>query len=178
MGLTFFLSCVLLVSPVSASDLYFSPDGGVQDQIIRRINTSKATIDIAVYSFTAANIAEALGNASRRGVKIRIVRDASQSVNKNDENPYLKAQGVEVHVITGKGRGIMHNKFAVFDSKEACTGSYNWTNNAENNNYENCLCTDEVGVIQGFQKEFIDLWQVPEKPFKAKIKRQPQHTYY
>ena len=146
---------------VFSSDVYFSPDGGVRDQIIRRINLSKQSIEIAVYSFTAADIAQALVDAHKRGVKIRIVRDRSQSGDKNDENSFLIENNIPVEIRTGKGRGIMHDKFAVFDNKEAFTGSYNWTNNAEHNNWENALFTDEKKVVDAYEKEFEILWKAP-----------------
>src|SRR5579864_787220 len=118
------------------TEIYFSPNGGIRDQIIKRINTSRSFIDLAMYSLTSGDIAEALASASRRGVKIRVIRDSIQSENKNDENAYLEQNGIQVGIRSGKGRGIMHDKFAVFDGKEIFTGSYNWTNNAENNNWE------------------------------------------
>lgn len=160
-----------------ASDLYFSPEGGVRDQIIKRVNHSKETIDVAVYSFTAGEIAQSLAEAAKRGVRVRIVRDASQSGDKNDENSFLTDSGIPVHITSGRGRGIMHDKFAVFDGKEACTGSYNWTNNAEHNNWENWLCTDESKVIKGFQEEYERLWKAPAKPvLKRKAHRKPHNS--
>lgn len=155
------LFSLAFVRTVTASEVYFSPEGGVRDQIIKRINTSKQFIDVAVYSFTSGDIAEALANASRRGVKVRVVRDKIQSTNRNDENDFLQKNGIQVEIRTGKGRGIMHDKFAVFDGKEACTGSYNWSENAEHYNYENWLCTDEEKVIKAYQKEFEVLRDVP-----------------
>src|ERR1019366_3082434 len=124
-----FIPLLFLITGISfASEVYFSPEGGVRDQIIKRINISKSMIDVAVYSFTSADIAEALANAAKRGVKVRVVRDASQSSGNNDENDFLQQHGIDVHITSGRGRGIMHDKFAVFDGKEAFTGSYNWTN--------------------------------------------------
>lgn len=35
------------------SEVYFSPGGGIQNQIIRRVNQARSTIDIAMYSFTS-----------------------------------------------------------------------------------------------------------------------------
>ena len=163
-----------VASPLVASEVYFSPQGGVRDQIIKRINTSKTFIDIAMYSFTSGELAEALANASHRGVKIRVIRDSTQSADKNDENSYLETNGVQVGIRAGRGRGIMHDKFAVFDGKEAFTGSYNWTNNAENNNWENALFTDEAKVIQAYEKEFEALWNAPAKlpsPHKSRPKK-------
>jgi phosphatidylserine/phosphatidylglycerophosphate/cardiolipin synthase-like enzyme len=161
-----FLCGVLL-----ASDVFFSPNGGIRDQIIRRINTSKSTIDVAVYSFTSGEIAQALADAYKRGVKIRVVRDMSQSMNKNDENLFLEQNGISVQIRSGQGRGIMHDKFAVFDGKEAFTGSYNWTGNAEQNNWENALFTDEPKVVQSYESEFEVLWKSPPAKTRSPHKK-------
>ena len=161
---TLFMGSVLLIRSLTwGSEVYFSPEGGVRDQIIKRINLSKSTIDVAVYSFTAGDIAEALANASERGVKIRIVRDASQSSEKNDENSFLRQAGIQVEIRSGRGRGIMHDKFAIFDGHTAFTGSYNWTNNAEHNNWENALFTDEDQVVKAYQGQFETLWAAPAR---------------
>jgi phosphatidylserine/phosphatidylglycerophosphate/cardiolipin synthase-like enzyme len=167
--------------PLRASEVYFSPQRGVRDQIIKRINTTKSTIDLAMYSFTSGDIADALAAAAKRGVKIRIIRDSSQSSDKNDENAFLERNGIQVGIRAGRGRGIMHDKFAVFDGKQIFTGSYNWTNNAEENNWENALFTDEPNVIEAYQKEFEILWKAPEKQVKARKQRNKQprsQSYY
>lgn len=145
----------------AATEVYFSPGGGIRDQIIRRINVAHTSIDVAVYSFTADDIARALVNAHKRGVKIRVIRDKSQSADKHDENQFLIDQGIEVQIRSPRGRGIMHDKFAIFDQKEAFTGSYNWTNNAEMNNWENALFIDDKNAVDSYKKEFDKLWHTP-----------------
>jgi phosphatidylserine/phosphatidylglycerophosphate/cardiolipin synthase-like enzyme len=161
-----------------ASQVYFSPEGGVRDQIIKRINTCKSFIDLAMYSFTSGDIAGALANAAKRGVKVRVIRDSSQSLNKNDENAFLQQNNIQVGIRSGRGRGIMHDKFAVFDGKEIFTGSYNWTNNAELNNWENALFSSDSNLIQAYEKEFEVLWNAPEKQMKPKRKKPTQSTSY
>src|SRR5436309_2822135 len=76
------------------ADVYFSPEGGVRDQIIRRINLSKTSIDVAVYSFSSGEIAQALAAAKGRGVSVRVIRDKTQSSEKNDENAFLLSAGI------------------------------------------------------------------------------------
>ncbi|WP_159888689.1 phospholipase D-like domain-containing protein [Paenibacillus puerhi] len=39
------------------------------------------------------------------------------------------------------GKQYMHHKFCVIDDSAALVGSYNWTINASNNNFENLLLT-------------------------------------
>jgi len=162
------LLLLLLSSFVLSSEVFFSPEGGIQDQIIKHINLSQSSIDVAVYSFTSGDIAEALGNAAKRGVKIRVIRDASQSSEKNDENSYLRQAGIPVEIRAGRGRGIMHDKFAVFDNALVFTGSYNWTNNAEHQNWENALFTDDPKVIQAYNAQFAVLWAAPPRTIKKK----------
>lgn len=167
-----FIFCVLLsfgllavaknteAGPIS---VYFSPNGGIKDKIIAKINLSQKTIKIAIYSFTSGDIAWALENAKKRGVDISIIADKSQSTGKNSEIPYLLSKNFNLKIIQGKGRGIMHNKFAIFDDKEIVTGSYNWTDNAEKNNYENAIFINDSEVVKSYLAEFNKLWQEASK---------------
>ena len=152
--------CTITVSAQSASSeshAYFSPNGGIRDKIIARINLTKKSINLAIYSFTSGDIANALESAKNRGVKISIIADKSQSTGKSSEINYLISKGFNVKILKGKGRGIMHNKFAVFDDKEVVTGSYNWTDNAEYNNYENAIFIMDSSIINAYKLEFNKL---------------------
>ena len=154
-------ACFLILSAGLAfgSEAYFSPGGGIQDQIIRRVHLAGSTIDIAMYSFTSEALAEALVDAHERGVKIRVIRDASQSHNKHDENAFLRAHGIDVRVMKGKNREIFHDKFAIFDGKLLETGSFNWTANGEKYNHENIIFFTDAELIKAFQQEFEKLWK-------------------
>jgi len=141
------------------SEAYFSPGGGIQDQIIRRVNLARSTIDIAMYSFTSGALAKALVDAHQRGVAIRVIRDASQSSNKHDENSFLVAHGIEVREMGGNGRGRFHDKFAIFDNNVLETGSFNWTANGEKYNHENVIFFTDPDLIRAFRQEFEKLWK-------------------
>ena len=58
--------------------VYFSPNGGCQEAVLSEISNAKKSIDIAMYSFTSREIAQALVEAQKRQVKIRIVLDKAQ----------------------------------------------------------------------------------------------------
>jgi len=136
------------------TEVYFSPDGHTQDRIIKAIDASNSTIDLAIYSLTAQEIKSAFERAKQRGVKIRIIADSIQAKGKHSVVQALIDEGFNVKIAHGKGRGIMHNKFAIFDSKLLFTGSYNWTTNAENSNYENAVFISDPEIITQYQKEF------------------------
>ena len=150
---------VLFAGLAFGSEAYFSPGGGIQAQIIRRVGQARSTIDIAMYSFTSGALAKALADAHRRGVKIRVIRDASQSHNKKDENSFLRTHGIDVRVMKGKKRGIFHDKFAIFDDKLLETGSFNWTANGEKYNHENVIFFTDQELIKAFRQEFEKLWK-------------------
>lgn len=140
-------------------EVYFSPQGRVQERIIKAINLTKSTIDIAIYDFTNGAIAQHLKEAKDRGVKIRIIMDSRQAKGEHSEYTFFKDNGFEVKLLSGKGRGIMHNKFIIFDGKLLMTGSYNITENAEKYSYENALFIFDIKVIEQYKSEFNKLWK-------------------
>ena len=96
--------------------------------------------------------------AQKRGVKIRIIADSRQAKGAYSAITELAREQVDIKITHGEGRGIMHNKFAIFDGKLMVTGSYNWTNNAEHYNYENAIFITDPNVIRQYQKDFDSMW--------------------
>jgi len=70
----------------------------------------------------------------------------------------LKESGMRVHLFEMPGKKqYMHNKFCVIDGKIALSGSYNWTENATNNNMENLMMTSDALIIRKLRDEFNNL---------------------
>ena len=141
------------------AETYFSPNGGVASNIIKAINNTKSSIDLAIFDLTSNDIASVLEQAQKRGVKIRIIADSRQAKGAYSAITELAREQVDIKITHGEGRGIMHNKFAIFDSKSMVTGSYNWTNNAERFNYESAVFITDPNVIIQYQKDFDNIWQ-------------------
>jgi hypothetical protein len=146
------------VSWTPASAL-FSPDGEVRSRIISEISKARSSIDIAIYSFTADEIRDALVAAKSRGVAIRIIADSSQASGQGSEIATLEGLGFNLKRMSGESGGIMHNKYMIIDSSLLVTGSYNWSANAEDNNYENAIFIEGVSVIQDYIADFEKLWE-------------------
>ena len=155
------LAVLLVIQAVSAlaePEVYFSSNGSIRDRLLRAINHTKATIDLAIFDFTSGELAGALLAAKERGVMIRIVADARQAQGKHSEIPFLLEKGVKVRLAQGKGRGIMHHKFAIFGGRLLVTGSYNWTDSAERFNHENVVVLEDLAAIQRYQIYFEQLF--------------------
>ena len=59
-------------------EVYFSPQGGCTEAIIKELDKAKTSILVHAYSFTSAPIGKALLNARKRGVKVAVILDKSQ----------------------------------------------------------------------------------------------------
>ena len=145
-------------------EAYFSPNGGVRNAIIQKMDKAQKTVDIAMYMFTDRRLAYEILKLKDKGVRIRIVLDGPGSENRFSKSRFLKRKGVDVrsdysHPSTKYGN-LMHNKFAIIDSAVLITGSYNWTASAEELNDENILIVkDAPEIIHQYEKEFDKLWK-------------------
>jgi len=139
---------------------YFSDHDRIADRLIAAINQTRSSLDIAVYSITQPDIVAAIASAQQRGVRVRVVSNQGQSLDRHSEISYLRSRGVPVRLSEGfRGqRSLMHNKFAVFDGKRVETGSYNWTVSASNYNYENAIFISDPEVSARYAREFEHLW--------------------
>lgn len=59
------------------TQIYFSPNGGCTEAIVKEIGKAKQEILVQAYSFTSKDIAKALVDAHKRGVKTEIILDKS-----------------------------------------------------------------------------------------------------
>jgi hypothetical protein len=155
-----FASGIFSTLPVtpSPSEAYFSPRAGIASRIVQEIQLAQNTIDIAIYSFTRNEIADALIAAKARGVQIRILADTSQAAGLGSDIARLETAGLPLKRTDGAGGGIMHHKVAIFDSRLLLTGSYNWSTAAEDSNDENALFLRDNAVVSAYQLAFNALW--------------------
>src|SRR3954471_16024911 len=62
--------------------VYFSPNGGCTNAVVRVLAAARKSIHVQAYSFTNAQIAAALVAAHRRGVETQVILDKSQETEK------------------------------------------------------------------------------------------------
>jgi phosphatidylserine/phosphatidylglycerophosphate/cardiolipin synthase-like enzyme len=117
--------------------VFFSPDGGCTDAIIKEIDNAKTDIYVQAYSFTSAPIAKALLSAFKRGVKVEAILDKSQRTAKYSSATFLA--NVRIPTFIDDKHAIAHNKIMVIDGVTVITGSFNFTKAAEERNAENLL---------------------------------------
>jgi phosphatidylserine/phosphatidylglycerophosphate/cardiolipin synthase-like enzyme len=94
---------------------------------------------MAAYCLTNQKIAGALLLAKVHGCFIDVILDKSQTYGEQAKlHDLMVKAGINVELCKPKS-GIMHDKFMIIDDVNVQTGSYNYTYNAENCNFENAL---------------------------------------
>jgi phosphatidylserine/phosphatidylglycerophosphate/cardiolipin synthase-like enzyme len=135
----------------------FTPNKACQIQLIERINNAKESIYVQAYSFTDKDIAQALVEAAKRGLMVKILLDKS---NKND---HRSAKDIIVNnnipLRFDSPPGIAHNKILVIDNSLIITGSYNFSANAYKRNTENVLFLQNNALAQQYIENWFKRWK-------------------
>ena len=116
-----------------------------------------------MFFLTHKQISKSLVNASTRGVKIRIILDATGATNAYSKHRYLRDHGIPVKVENWGGK--MHMKAAVIDQRHLVFGSMNWTAAGESKNDENMIIAkDAPRQAQTLTLFFEELWaSIPDR---------------
>ena len=131
--------------------------------LLKNIDLSKEEIKLSIYTFTNKKIAKRLKNAAKRGVKIEIIFDDSQSRKRDTKSMlyYLsKYKNIKTYRLKPVSKHkrryspIMHIKMALIDKKISIFGSANWTNMAFSKNYETLFITKDYQIAKKFLKFF------------------------
>ena len=125
-------------------EVHFSPKGGCTKAIVDELAAAKTSVLVQAYSFTSNDIAKALVEAHARGVEARVVLDKSQKSEKYTRATYLANHGIPV--LIDSRHNINHNKVFIIDGATVITGSFNFSENAEEHNAENLVIIRD-GVI-------------------------------
>lgn len=142
--------------------VFFSPNGGAEAAIVRNIDSARHQILVQAYSFTSDQISSALLRARKRGCNVRIIFDRSQMSARASKLAQLCKQGIDV-LIDVKSK-IQHSKVILIDSAIVSTGSYNFSDSAEESNAENLLIINEpqlaVLYIRNWQSRAADCFRL------------------
>jgi len=133
-------------------EVYFSPHGGCTQAIVDNLNWAEKYVRVQAYSFTSKPIAEALIAAHKRGVDVKVLLDKSQPHAKGGKIDMLVDAGIPVMI--DKKHAIAHNKVIIIDGVTVLTGSFNFTNVAEDKNAENLLVVRDKAVARKYRNNW------------------------
>lgn len=151
-SLLFCLSALVVTLSLQAAgttEVFFSPEGGCTDAIVREVRRASRSVHVQAFSFTSQPIARALTEASKRGVEVVVLFDQGIVQEPHAAVEILEKAGVPWFL--DREHAIAHNKVMVIDDSVVVTGSFNFTTAAEHHNAENVLVIHDVDLAARYQ---------------------------
>lgn len=121
------------------------------------IDQATTSIKVMVYVLTSNDLRDALIQAHSRGVQIVVIIDSSTVDDLGSDFDAILDAGIDIRSYNNVG-GIMHHKVMIVDGHIIITGSYNWSQSAEDSNDENIIVIDSVSIANEYLSEFNRIW--------------------
>jgi mitochondrial cardiolipin hydrolase len=146
--------------------VFFSSSGSIAETVRALIEASELSVHAALYRFNNPDLVKALSDCARRGVSVRVVLDRGKYDDDKSTQRLMTTAAVPFRTMAGKhGPGSkLHHKFAVVDGRAVMTGSYNWTLESEQANYENLVVLRAPETIDAYCREFDAVWDGASVP--------------
>lgn len=146
-------------------ELYFGPQGNIQEKILNAIAQAKHRIQFAMFSFTDMKIARAMIDKAKQGVKVEGVFDAEQSAGvRAPVFQLMKKAGLAV--VKDRFPGKMHHKLVLIDqgTKDATViaGSFNFSKAANEKNDETTLILHDPKVADQYFVRYQEVWEASQ----------------
>lgn len=136
---------------------YFAPEDRALMPIVALVNSAQESVYFMAFTFTHADIAQAIIGRAQAGVAVQGVFETRQvNAGSNEVYDAMRAAGLDVRL--DGNPYTMHHKVIVVDGRTVVFGSYNFTNSAENSNDENVLIVHDADVAARFTQEFQRVW--------------------
>lgn len=150
-------------------DVLFAPqliDGkSTMEHLINLVNEVDVSINFMIFCFPHRGLNELMLEKFQNNIDVKGIFDESQLNNSAEE--YFAQRGVPVKIDgnywqTGFHGGKLHHKTMILDYSQedavVVTGSFNWSNNANENNDENILFIHSKKIAQLYQTEWQKRW--------------------
>jgi len=164
------LSCGVLSSPSSAPSTHpagapqpsitvlFTPGDDCIQAIVHELDAARRSVHVQAYVLTSDPIGDALSAAKRRGLDVRVIFGSRSARGEGSEAERLLNNKVVVRVDGSHYHA--HNKIMIIDRSVVITGSFNFSEKAQEENAENLL------IIKGHPdvaRRFNQNWAVHAK---------------
>jgi phosphatidylserine/phosphatidylglycerophosphate/cardiolipin synthase-like enzyme len=166
--LAFLSGCEPQASIPQGVQVYFSPKGGATEAVVSALEHATNTVFVKAYSCTTAPSAQAVVAARRRGVKVTVILDRSQRTEKYSAADFLAHNNIPT--LIDAQHAIAHNKIMIIDGYLVLTGSFNFTEQAEERNAENLLVINDPVLAA----KYVENWQAHEQHSEPYAREYPK----
>ena len=150
--------------------VFFSPGGGGRDAVVAELQKATKSIQFLTFSLTDETIGKTILAKAKTGIKVEGVFDRWLAA--GDASLFETFKKAKLGVLKDGNEALMHHKVIVIDGATVISGSYNYSENAENNNNEAflivkrapALANDFVGEFKRIQHAAMVNHPPPFKP--------------
>lgn len=136
-----------------------APGEEIRARLMQSLASASRSVQAEVFVLSDPDVVASLAAARRRGVRVRVLLDPGQEVNKPDFD-LLRAAGAEVRWYPVPPGAKLHAKAALFDGRRLLVGSANWSLSGLSVNHELDLLFDDRKAAAAFASRFETDWSV------------------
>lgn len=129
---------------------------------VKLINEAQRSIDLAIFDLEEQSAAEALIQARKRGVLVRVVTDSDNMGEPGNPKEtrviHRRMRAAGISIKGDNRRPFMHNKFMIIDGEHVITGSLNLTPYSLYRDNNNSLKITSPQLVANYQAEFNRLF--------------------
>jgi phosphatidylserine/phosphatidylglycerophosphate/cardiolipin synthase-like enzyme len=143
----------------------FAPEDEVASHLVPLIEHAQKSIRFMAFSFTHQELGEAVLARAKEGVDVKGIFETRGSETKYSELPTLYCAHVPVR--QDGNPATFHHKVFVIDDKMVITGSFNFSDNADQSNDENVIVVTHSAIAAQYLQEFERRWAEANEPDPA-----------
>jgi phosphatidylserine/phosphatidylglycerophosphate/cardiolipin synthase-like enzyme len=128
--------------------------GGPDEALAAAIDQARVSVDMAIFDFNLWSLRDAMINAFKRGVMVRMVTESDNM----DEPEIQELKDAGIEVLGDRLEGLMHDKFVVIDRSEVWTGSMNFTTGSVYTNDNNLIRIQSIRLAEDYTHEFEQMF--------------------
>ena len=146
-------------------EILFAAEDEVMDELVPLIEQSRDNIKFMAFSFTHDDLGNAMLAKAADGVDVSGIFETRGSETEYSELPKMYCNDLSVRQ-DGNPR-TFHHKTIIIDDRIVITGSFNFSDNANDSNDENVIIINNADIAQQYLQEFERRWQEAEAPDPA-----------
>lgn len=143
-------------------EIHFASENEVVEALIRTISTAQSQIRFMTFSFTRDDLGQALLAEAESGVDVEGVFETTGSQTRFSEMGRLFCAGLPV--FQDGNNGVLHHKVFIIDGQTVITGSFNYSNNAVENNDENVVIIRDPDLANLYLQEYERIKSIARTP--------------
>ncbi len=126
--------------------------GELKERLLELIGSAERSLHAAIYAVRDPEVISQLGEACKRGVKLRIVTE------REEYNGQLESLSC-LDLRLDQNERLMHDKFAIIDGEIVWTSSANWTEGSFYFDANNALAIYDRDLAQAYRREFDQMFR-------------------